>query len=71
MVSIKLGVWRRYALHMKPGHGPTVEGMLVRRTRRAFVLMNATVREDADRSYDLAGTIEIPRENVYGLQELA
>jgi hypothetical protein len=61
---------KRYALHMKPGCGPTIEGLLVRRTRREFVLIAAQMLEDADRSHEIGGHVTVPRENVYCLQEI-
>lgn len=70
MVGIRERYARRYALHMKPGQGPTIEGLLVRRTRRSFVLINAALAEAADRSHSLAGHVEVLRENVYCLQEI-
>lgn len=64
-----VGTKRRYALHMKAGM-PTIEGLLVKRTRRSFVLIAAQILEDPDRTHDLGGHVEVPRENVYCLQEL-
>lgn len=61
---------KRYALHMKPGCGPTIEGLLVKRARREFVLLDASMLEDADRTHDMAGHVTVPRENVYCLQEI-
>lgn len=66
-----LNIVKRYALHMKPGCGPTVEGLLVKRTRREFVLMDAQIVESADRTVDVAGYYTVLRENVFGLQELS
>lgn len=69
---VRLRTWRRVALLMKPNCGPTVQGLLIKRTRSAFVLLNAEVLEADDRSHELAGVhFEVPRENVYGVQELA
>lgn len=61
---------QRYALHMKPGCGPTIEGLLVKRTRSEYVLLLATLLEDTDRTHDMANHVGIPRENVYCWQEL-
>lgn len=67
----RMGAWRRVALIMKPGCGPTVQGVLVRRTRREFVLLNAELIEADDRTHALdRGHFEVPRENVYGVQEI-
>lgn len=60
---------KRYALHMKDGM-PTMEGLLVKRTSRAFILITAQILEAADRTHDLGGHVEVLRENVYCLQEL-
>ena len=60
---------KRYALHMKDGQ-PTLEGLLVRRGRRFYTLIAAAIVEDEDRTNPLAGHIEVPRENVYVLQEI-
>lgn len=49
-------VKRRYALHMKPGHGATIEGLLVGRTRRSFVLINAEMLETPERTQEMRGT---------------
>ena len=59
---------RRVALHMKDN--TTVEGLLVRRTRDSFVLVKAQIVQDVDRTHDLGGHVEVPRENVYLLQEI-
>lgn len=66
----RLNSWGRVALLMKPGCGPTIQGLLVRRTRREFVLLNAELLEGEDRTHELAGHVEVPRENVYGIQEI-
>jgi hypothetical protein len=60
---------KRYAFHMKAGM-PTIEGLLVKRTRHAFILIKAQILEAADRTHDLGGHVEVLRENVYCLQEL-
>jgi len=60
---------RRYAFHMK-GDLPTIEGLLVKRYRDRYILIGAELLEDKDRTVQLAGHVEIPRENVYVLQEL-
>lgn len=67
---VRRNAWRKYALLMKPGCGPTIQGLLVKRTRNAFILLNAELLEGEDRTHDLAGHIEVLRENVYGLQEI-
>lgn len=61
---------KRYAVHMKPGSGPTVEGLLVRRGRDRFVLIDVQLLEAADRTHALSGRVEVLRENVFCLQEL-
>ena len=61
---------RRFALHMKPGCGPTAEGLLVKRTRREFVLIDARLVEAEDRTHDIAGPVVFLRENIYCLQEI-
>jgi hypothetical protein len=55
---------------MKPGSGPTVEGLLVRRGRDRFVLIDVQLLEAADRTHALSGRVEVLRENVFCLQEL-
>ena len=65
-----VGTARRITLHMKPGCGPTIEGLLVKRSRREFVLIKAEILEDADRTHDMGGHVTVPRENVYCLQEM-
>lgn len=60
---------KRYALHMKDD--TTIEGLLVKRSRDSFVLIKAKIVKDVDRTYDLGGHVEVPRENVYILQEIA
>ena len=59
---------KRYALHMKDD--TTIEGLLVKRTRTSFVLIKAQIVQDVDRTHELGGHVEVPRENVYVLQEL-
>lgn len=67
-----VGTKRRVALHMKPGCGPTIEGLLVKYHRRAgeYELLDAQVLEDADRTHDIAGPVFILRENVYCRQAI-
>lgn len=60
---------KRYALHMKDN--TTIEGLLVKRTRDSFVLIKASIVQDVDRTHELGGHVEVPRENVYLLQEIA
>lgn len=60
---------RRYALHMKDNM-PTIEGLLIKRLRREFILLDATLLEDADRTHSMAGPVTVLRENVFCLQEL-
>ena len=60
---------KRVALHMKDN--TTVEGLLVKRTRDAFVLIKAQIVQDVDRTHELGGHVEVPRENVYLLQEIS
>lgn len=60
---------KRYAFHMKDDM-PTIEGVLVKRLRDRFVLIAAQIIQAEDRSHDLAGHVEVLRENVYVLQEL-
>lgn len=64
-----VGTKRRYAFHMKNG-APTIEGLLVRRTRSDFVLIAAQIVESEERSHEMAGHVLVPRENVYCLQEI-
>jgi hypothetical protein len=64
-----VGTKRKYALHMKDG-SPTIEGLLVKRAQRHFVLINAEILQDRDSTQELGGRVEIPRENVYCLQEI-
>jgi hypothetical protein len=54
---------------MKNG-APTIEGLLVRRTRSDFVLIAAQIVESEERSHEMAGHVLVPRENVYCLQEI-
>jgi hypothetical protein len=60
---------RRYAFHMKNSM-PTIEGLLVKRLKDRFVLINAQIIQSEDRSHDMAGHVEVLRENVYVLQEI-
>ena len=60
---------KRVALHMKADM-PTIEGLLVKRTRTDYVLIAAEIVQDADRSHDLGGHVLVPRENVYCVQEI-
>jgi hypothetical protein len=65
------GAWPRVAIYMKPGHGPTVQGLLMKRNRRDFVLFNAELVEDESRTHELArGPFTVPAANVYGWQEI-
>jgi hypothetical protein len=65
------GAWPRVALLMKPGCGPTVQGLLMKRTRREYVLFNAELLQDEQTTHELApGPFTVPRENVYGWQEI-
>lgn len=58
---------RRFAFHMKPGCGPTMEGLLVKYHRRIaeFELLDAKLVETEDRSTSIAGPVFLPRENVF------
>lgn len=60
---------KRYAFHMKAGM-PTIEGLLIKRTRTSFIVISAQILEAEDRSHTLAGHVEILRENVYVMQEI-
>ena len=60
---------RRYAFHMKDG-SPTLEGLLVARRRREYVITDTLILKSADESVALDGAIEVPRENVWVMQEL-
>lgn len=60
---------KRVALHMKD-NAPSVEGVLVKRTRRELVLIHAEIVQDADLSHKLTGHVLVPRENVYCWQEI-
>lgn len=59
---------KRVALHMKDN--TTIEGLLVKRTRNSFILIKASIVQDVDRTHDLGGHVEVPRENVYVIQEI-
>jgi hypothetical protein len=71
---------RRVALHMKPGCGPTIEGLLVKYHRRgrrpaheastSHLLIDAEMLEDADRTHSIAGPVFVHRENVYCRQAI-
>ena len=63
-----LGTAKRVALHMKDD--TTIEGLLVKRTRNSFVLIKASIVQSADRTHELGGHVEVPRENVYVIQEI-
>jgi hypothetical protein len=67
-----VGTKRRVALHMKPGCGPTIEGLLVKYHRRAgeYELIDAEMLEDADRTHSIAGPVFVHRENVYCRQAI-
>lgn len=60
---------RRVALHMK-GNEPTLEGLLVKQYRREFVLLDARVVEDADRTHSLDGRVVVLRENILCFREI-
>lgn len=60
---------RRFAFHMKDG-SPTMEGLLLARRRREYVVTNVLILQSESESHALAGTVEVPRENVYALQEI-
>jgi hypothetical protein len=65
------GAWPRVALLMKPGCGPTVQGLLMKRNRREYVLFNAELVQDEQTTHELErGPFEVPRENVFGVQEI-
>jgi hypothetical protein len=64
-----VGVKRRYALHMKDRQ-PTLEGLLIHRRKGHYVLIDAEILEATDRTHSLEGRVEVPRENVYCLQEV-
>jgi hypothetical protein len=66
---VGLKTTRRVALHMKDN--TTIEGLLVKRTRSSFVLIKAVIVQDVDRTHELGGHVEVPRENVYVLQEIS
>lgn len=59
---------KRVALHMKDD--TTIEGLLVKRTRDSFILLKAQIVQDVNRTHDLGGHVEVPRENVYVIQEV-
>jgi hypothetical protein len=61
---------RRITLHMKPGCGPTIEGLLIKRTRREYVLIKAELLEDTERTHDMGGHVTVLRENVFCIQEM-
>jgi len=60
---------RRYALHMLNG-APTIEGLLIRKLRHEFVLIDAKLLEGEDRTHSMAGPVTVLRENVFCLQEI-
>jgi len=60
---------RRYAFHMKDG-SPTIEALLVARRRGEYVVKDALILKSADESVALDGVIEVPRGNVWVLQEI-
>lgn len=70
-LSVGVRVRKRFGFQMKPGCGPTIEGVLLYRTAREFVLANAELVEDADRSHSLGGRVRVLRENVAFVQEIA
>ena len=59
---------KRFALHMKDD-SPTIEGVLVKRSRREYILIAAQIMQQ-DRSIPMEGRVEVPREHVYCLQEI-
>lgn len=69
VVSGRRRRFRRVALHMKPGHGPTVEGLLVLRTAREFHVRDASI-VGADGDTRLANPARVLRENVFGYEVL-
>lgn len=66
----RLNARKRYAVHMKPGQGATIEGLLVASSRGEFRLLDAVILESADQSHSLANPVRVLRENVYCLEEL-
>lgn len=60
---------RRYAFHMKDG-SPTIEALLVARRRHEFVVKDALILKSASESVSLDGVLEVPRENVWVMQEI-
>jgi hypothetical protein len=52
------------------GGMPTIEGLLVKRLKDRFVVINAQIVQSEDRSHDMGGHVEVLRENVYVLQEI-
>jgi hypothetical protein len=67
-----VGTKRRVALHMKPGCGPTIEGLLVKYHRRAgeYELLDAQMVEDVERTHSLGSPVFVLRENVYCRQAI-
>lgn len=61
---------KRYAFLMKPGCGPTIEGLLVGRTRREFVLIGAEVINGPGDVQEMGSEVTLLRENVFCLQEI-
>lgn len=61
---------RRVAIHMKPGYGPTVEGLLVAKTHREFHLIKAEMLIGPDDTTELANPLRVLRENVFGFEVL-
>ena len=60
---------KRVALHMKD-NAPTIEGVLVKRTRSDYVLIAAEILAGPDQTHSLAGHVLVPRGNVYCVQEI-
>jgi hypothetical protein len=67
-----VGTKRRVALHMKPGCGPTIEGLLVKYHRRAgeYELIDAQILRGRRPDAQLAGPVFVLRENVYCRQAI-
>ena len=59
---------RKVALHTDKG--PSLEGVLLGKTRTEFVLAAAAIVKDEEASFDLEGKVLIPRERVVFYQIL-
>lgn len=55
---------------MLPGHGPTVEGLLVGKSAREFVLIGAEVVRGPDDSERMGSEVVLLREHVFCMQEI-